>query len=741
MVPDTSARGTVSVRRKSFLRAPTFKVDIKESKYGFEALPMLPVIPKLSDMDLFSPATKSRTPSTHSPIRTLFEQQQRGNASEANLTESSLPETPLSGTPLSANSFNGSLPDFIGHGSRTGSSSMPARVTRSRAPTGSSQNSMRPSASILALALSSTAESRDSVASSSVSDRSSCQDDQEDLFLQQKARHRDSSMSSLSMSGTILRRLQLSTSRPTSEADSQFLNSLNQLSPAETSPVSPPPASPDSKKVLVRFSLPQYQCITSVLLPPEVSMEAALRVVCQKKSLDFASHALQVTLPSGVVSADMDRTVGLYMFDWKATEWSVVKTEKLYSTMYVKGDDDEEVMILQQSNGRYQVMAGKVNNLISRLTDGEEPDDAYLDIFFLTYRSFLKPIELLDGLIARFNSEIAPNASPEDIEYFNRAIEPTQKRVAWAIQNWVNKFYQDFIEDSALEADILDFATQLKEFSQFKDIGAELIASLERQKKVAEEEEEASARVVTKSKQIDSSIFLTVNPQHIARQLCVHNLDLFRKIHQTEFLNQIWSHDANSANLKAFIERFDKESYWVATEICMTKDIKNRGRILKRFIRVAHECKERNNFFSVFSIIAGLNLSPVQRLKKTWDSLSSETKQMWTEVEKFADPSRNMKNYRDHLATCSAPIVPFLPIYFKDLTFINDGNAKMVKNLVNFDKCRMLAKRVYDLADLTATPFPYEKDPPILNYLARPHIEKSIVKLKELSLECEPATK
>lgn len=78
-----------------------------------------------------------------------------------------------------------------------------------------------------------------------------------------------------------------------------------------------------------------------------------------------------------------------------------------------------------------------------------------------------------------------------------------------------------------------------------------------------------------------------------------------------------------------------------------------------------------------------------------------------------------------------------LAIYFKDLTFINDGNPKMIKNLVNFDKCRSLAERIHDLKSLTSVSYPYEPDPPILNYVSRPIIEKSITKLKELSIESE----
>jgi len=39
---------------------------------------------------------------------------------------------------------------------------------------------------------------------------------------------------------------------------------------------------------------------------------------------------------------------------------------------------------------------------------------------------------------------------------------------------------------------------------------------------------------------------------------------------------------------------------------------------VKKLIDIAKECMERNNLFSMFAFLAGLNLTPVQRLKKTW---------------------------------------------------------------------------------------------------------------------------
>jgi hypothetical protein len=87
------------------------------------------------------------------------------------------------------------------------------------------------------------------------------------------------------------------------------------------------------------------------------------------------------------------------------------------------------------------------------------------------------------------------------------------------------------------------------------------------------------------------SMFLELTPEELGQQLCVHNFKLFKNIHPIEFLQQIWKReDEETPSLNFFIERFDKESYWVVTEIVSQKDIKKRVTVLKNFILTAKVC-------------------------------------------------------------------------------------------------------------------------------------------------------
>ncbi|XP_042668973.1 rap guanine nucleotide exchange factor 3-like [Centrocercus urophasianus] len=58
------------------------------------------------------------------------------------------------------------------------------------------------------------------------------------------------------------------------------------------------------------------------------------------------------------------------------------------------------------------------------------------------------------------------------------------------------------------------------------------------------------------------------------------------------------------------------------------------------------------------------------------------------------DPSWNHRVYRLAVAKLSPPIIPFVPLLLKDLTFIHEGNRTLAENLINFEKMHMMAKTV-----------------------------------------------
>lgn len=56
------------------------------------------------------------------------------------------------------------------------------------------------------------------------------------------------------------------------------------------------------------------------------------------------------------------------------------------------------------------------------------------------------------------------------------------------------------------------------------------------------------------------------------------------------------------------------------------------------------------------------------------------------------DPSRNHRAYRISVGKLQPPVVPFMPLLLKDMTFTHEGNKTSLDGLVNFEKMHMLAQ-------------------------------------------------
>lgn len=199
-------------------------------------------------------------------------------------------------------------------------------------------------------------------------------------------------------------------------------------------------------------------------------------------------------------------------------------------------------------------------------------------------------------------------------------------------------------------------------------------------------------------------------------------------------------------NLESYVQWFNRLSYFIATEICMHLKKKNRVRMIEYFIDVAKECVNIGNFNSLMAIIAGLNMSPIQRLKKTWEKVNKEKFEI---LEHQMNPSSNFGSYRSSLkaalwrSECAVEdreriVIPFFSLLVKDMYFLNEGCANRLKDgHINFDKSWQLAKQVTEFITWKQVECPFDRHPPVLNYLlTNPVFSENSLALA--SFECEP---
>lgn len=81
------------------------------------------------------------------------------------------------------------------------------------------------------------------------------------------------------------------------------------------------------------------------------------------------------------------------------------------------------------------------------------------------------------------------------------------------------------------------------------------------------------------------------------------DFDIFASIEPTEYVNIVFKLEERGgwANLIVFEKLFNREMWWVVTEICCEKNVYRRSKLIKKFIKIARHCRELRNFVSCFN--------------------------------------------------------------------------------------------------------------------------------------------
>ncbi|XP_072927515.1 rap guanine nucleotide exchange factor-like 1 isoform X2 [Hemitrygon akajei] len=236
------------------------------------------------------------------------------------------------------------------------------------------------------------------------------------------------------------------------------------------------------------------------------------------------------------------------------------------------------------------------------------------------------------------------------------------------------------------------------------------------------------------------------NVGEMASQITAFDWELLNCVHELELIHYVFRNESirkRTANLELVLQRCSEVQHWVATEILMCERLGKRVQLLKTLIHMAALCKEKQNLFSFFAIIMGLCNAAVSRLCLTWEKLPAKCKKLFQKFESLTDPSRNHKTYRDTIARMKPPLIPFVPLLLKDMTFIHEGNKTFLNQLVNFEKMHMVASAVRTLRKYRSSPLNLESDSAashiqIKAYIRQLHVIDNQQLLYDLSYRLEP---
>eukprot|EP01094_Clydonella_sp_ATCC50884_P023673 TRINITY_DN5739_c0_g1_i2.p1 TRINITY_DN5739_c0_g1~~TRINITY_DN5739_c0_g1_i2.p1 ORF type:complete len:981 (-),score=236.14 TRINITY_DN5739_c0_g1_i2:206-2971(-) len=378
------------------------------------------------------------------------------------------------------------------------------------------------------------------------------------------------------------------------------------------------------------------------------------------------------------------------------------------------------------------------NKLVERLTSFLAPDLQYMKAFLLTYRSFATPELLFQKLVERYHV-------PER-EAKNRVT--IQLRVCNTLKYWVENCAHDFDHDLAQQ--LMDFIDNtLMSNAQWRDSLARRLRSavLQCAQQIKEEQETENAEsllsksTVTASSSMKFDLLFEFPVEHLARQLTLYEFNIYQSIKPQELLNQCWSKpetEHQAPHVIRLIERFNLVSMWVVFLIVTPMRAKERVKRWAMLIKIAW-ClwKPLNNFSMLMAFVSGFSHSAISRLKHTKALLPKTLVKQMAELDRVMSAESSFKAFRQELKNATPPAVPYIGVYLKDLTFIEDGNPDTTDGLINFAKRGLIYRIIEDVQQYQLKDYDIKQDLSIAPFVQVIH-KYDENHLYKLSLEREP---
>ncbi|EGG25247.1 Ras guanine nucleotide exchange factor [Cavenderia fasciculata] len=181
-----------------------------------------------------------------------------------------------------------------------------------------------------------------------------------------------------------------------------------------------------------------------------------------------------------------------------------------------------------------------------------------------------------------------------------------------------------------------------------------------------------------------SDIFLSIMDapaKEIAKSITVVDYSIFICVEPSELMNGVWGkpqHKDKAMNISKLIARFNEISMNVIQTILNETKLKDRCKVMAKFIKIAKYLHELRNYNSMMAIYAGISHSAVVRLKWTRKILPKTSQKTLQDLERLMENEENFKNYRTELKTITTPCIPFFGLILSDLTFIQEGNPDYI---------------------------------------------------------------
>ncbi|KAK0568541.1 Ras guanine nucleotide exchange factor bud5 [Tilletia horrida] len=432
--------------------------------------------------------------------------------------------------------------------------------------------------------------------------------------------------------------------------------------------------------------------------------------------------------------------------------------------IYMQPDYDPEDVVFNKEG---RLTGATLAALVEKMTPHDTTVEAgFSTAFYMCFRLFTTPVELFQTLVARYNLQLPPGIELSDADrtlWLERKVTPVRLRVFNFLKLWLESHYNE-ATDAVILPQLIEFARTSMATPVMSRHGQRIVELAQRRLSASgirngnrgpsalqraystdmlrPNAAALAARMYQPSAFPRQGVFppnpivkdkwmnplrsgdwksvniMEIDPTELARQITIMGSKLYCSIQPEELLNldsgskKAAAGGAGTAGATAGQQSFVKSmsalstaiSGWINETILGEPNLRNRVQLMKFFIKLGDRLFGLQNFDALFAIHAALGSAQIDRLRQTWDSLSSKYRMLMDQQKQAVTFARNWASYRTRLRNTVPPALPFLGVFLTDLTFINDGNARMRpsphapdRKLLNFDRYVRISNVVTEL--------------------------------------------
>merc|ERR1719361_2378252 len=401
------------------------------------------------------------------------------------------------------------------------------------------------------------------------------------------------------------------------------------------------------------------------------------------------------------------------------------------------GDADEDNLTLEQ--------------IIIWSTHENMRDSDTMETLVLTHKQFTNSLTLLKNLRRRFDVPIPNDIRSDDVktnEFRQNVQKRIQLKVIKSLRDWMKTYWDDdFLHDLELQKELALWLADLAQQSKQKQRQCPWIAPLsnmvnkeyERFKlKSPNQSARANALKFSPKTGVPTSLervpikkgykLSSTTAEDLADQITVMDFNIFSHIAERECIGQAWKKKKEqSPNVLAMINQFNNLTVFVQLQILQEKSLKDRGKAIKRVIKMGERFKTLKNYNSLCAVLGALNSSPIHRLKSAWQRVPEKQLNLFESFKQIFVNTRNFRNFRQLFRNMSPPAIPYFGLFLQDLVFIDDGNDqyKKIDNfkqhgfMVNFNKCVRTMDRIKNIKLYQTNPYVNGKHVKSLDFLQK----------------------